>query len=176
MSRMGLWSAIAYMALSIGASAEQFDPGCQVPFHEIQGTHEFDDHCSIEGTKRNGGQLSASKKAENLAKNNFCASGQPLPMAFTTFVKLQAKTTDVHESDLEDRSASLSDLVTVTGKKYGEGTVVRYIAFVVHAKYSNVQQGSQDKKFGESVNCYRPDDEENDIHIMLGQSLDDEPC
>src|SRR5207245_3462768 len=50
------------------------------------------------------------------------------------------------------------------------------IAFVIHAKYSNVQRSKNDKKFGESVNCYRPSDEENDIHIMLGQSRDDEPC
>jgi hypothetical protein len=176
MRRICLWVAIAYVALTVSASAQQFDAGCEIPFHEIQGSHDFDDSCGIEGTKRDGGQLSASKKAENLAKNNFCASGKPLPIAFGTFLKLQGKTTDVHESDLEDRTESLSDLITVAGKKYGEGKVVRYVAFVVHAKYSNVQQGSKDKKFGESVNCYRPSEEENDIHIMLGQSLDDEPC
>jgi hypothetical protein len=175
MSRIGWWPAIAVAALAIGGYA-QFDPGCQLPFHEIQQSHEFDDSCGIEGTKRNGGQLSAAKKAENLAKNNFCASGQALPISLATFLKLQAKTTAVRESLLEDRSDELSDLVTVAGKKYGEGRVVRYIAFVVHAKYSNVQRGPKDNKFGESVNCYRPSEEENDIHIMLGQSPDDEPC
>jgi hypothetical protein len=31
-------------------------------------------------------------------------------------------------------------------------------------------------KFGESVNCYRPSDEENDIHIVLGQQTKADEC
>jgi hypothetical protein len=164
------------VTLEVGTAAQAFDPGCQVPFHDVQGSHDLDSNCGINGTKRDGGQLSDAKKAENEAKNNFCAPGQALPISLTTFLKLQGKTNDVRESDLDDRSSSLSDLVTVAGRKYGEGKVVRYVAFVIHAKYSNVKRSKNDMKFGESVNCYRPSNEENDIHIMLGQSRDDEPC
>src|SRR5215813_13448966 len=95
------------------AFAQDFEPGCPIPFHDIQGSHDFDENCGIEGTKRNGGQLSAAKKAENLAKNNFCASGQALPISMSTFLRLQTKTNDVRESELDDRSDELADLVTV---------------------------------------------------------------
>jgi hypothetical protein len=45
----------------------------------------------------------------------------------------------------------------------GEGSGVRLAAFVMDAHYSNVSKG-------ESVNCQQPGNENNDIHIVLGQN------
>jgi hypothetical protein len=166
----------ACMIFAVGALAQEFEAGCQLPFAKTQATHDIDETCGITGTKRDGGQLTSAKASANRAKNNFCATGQALPISLAIFLKLQDKTNSVRESDLDDRPAVLSNLVTVGGKRYGEGKVVRYVAYAIHTKYSNVKRSNKDTKFGESVNCYRPSDEENDIHFVLGQSLDDEPC
>lgn len=47
---------------------------------------------------------------------------------------------------------------------------MRLAAFVIDAHYSNVSSG-------ESVNCKMPGNENNDIHIVLGQNSNtDDPC
>jgi hypothetical protein len=69
----------------------------------------------------------------------------------------------------DDRSV-LKDIYTTSGgKKIGEGSVVRLVAFFVDAHYSNVSSG-------ESVNCKLHGKESNDIHIMLGQSTSAPAC
>ena len=64
----------------------------------------------------------------------------------------------------------LKDIYTTSGgKKIGEGSVLRLVAFLVDAHYSNVSSG-------ESVNCKLHGKESNDIHIMLGQSTSAAAC
>jgi len=174
--KMLCWQALFFWSLASTTYAQSFSPGCELPFKSIQESHEIDESCSIDGTKRDGGELSSVKLAENEAKNDFCNTNSPLPMLFSTFTKLQSAADDIAESSLDNRQAALSNLVTVNGKKYGEGKVVEYVAFIIHAKPSNVKRSKTATKFGESVNCYRQSEEENDIHIVLGRTLDDEPC
>ena len=52
----------------------------------------------------------------------------------------------------------------------GEGTLVRFAAFVLHARNSN-------KGAGEAVNCDLPAPEENDIHIeLVADANEDDAC
>lgn len=68
-----------------------------------------------------------------------------------------------------DRSV-LAKLATTSAGTIGEGTKVRLAAFVIDAHYSNVSHG-------ESVNCATPGPENNDIHIVLGEtSHEDDTC
>src|SRR5882724_11998237 len=44
------------------STGQGFDPGCALPFESIKQKHPvIDDSCSVDGTKRNGGNLSDSK-------------------------------------------------------------------------------------------------------------------
>ena len=56
------------------------------------------------------------------------------------------------------------------GIALGEGQQVRLVAFIVHAKYSNDTSG------GETVNCSKNKQENNDIHIALGRKATTEDC
>jgi len=164
------------LVAALPVHGQGFDPGCALPFESIKLEHPIiDSSCGMDGSARGGGAPTATKLAENHAKNNFCLSGNPKTITYSTFLKLGAATADIKESDLTDRASKLSDLVTVNGKKFGEGVLVRYVAFVLHAKASDTKRGNS-TTFGESVNCYRPSDEENDIHIMLARSSDEDTC
>jgi hypothetical protein len=152
-----------------------FEAGCDLPYQAIAEKHDvIDDSCPIDGSGRTK-PLSDVKIAEDRAKNSFCVTGSPVLIRYSTFLALGRQTADTKESELEDRQGKLANLVTVGGKKVGEGSLVRFVGFVVHAQYSDVKRGNS-SKYGEAVNCYRPSDEENDIHIMLGRTTDEDPC
>jgi hypothetical protein len=162
------------------SQGEAFDPGCTLPFASIEEKHPvIDDSCSIDGTKRDGGSLSDGKIAENHAKNNFCVTGTPVDITYGDLLQLESARRDVHDKDLPDaaaRKGQLSGVITVNGHKIGEGTLVRLVIHLIEAHYSDTQRSRSDTKFGESVNCYRPSNEENDIHIVLGQQTQDDEC
>jgi hypothetical protein len=157
-----------------------FDAGCTLPFDSIKQKHPIiDDSCSVDGSKRDGGELSQGKLAENHAKNNFCATGPPVDISYDDLLQLETARQDVHDSDLPDaaaRSAKLSNVISVNGHSIGEGTIVRLTIHLIEAHYADTKRSPNAKTFGESVNCYRPSDEENDIHIVLGQQTKDDEC
>ena len=66
------------------------------------------------------------------------------------------------ESKLPKDRSVLRDLVTINGKKIGEGTVVSLTATVFDARHSNVVFFNEN---GESVNCKSGEPSLNDIHI-----------
>lgn len=150
-------------------TAQEF-PGCPLPFDTIKESHPIDDGCGPEGKT----QSDANRK-QNIAKNNFCATGNPVRVTFQTFAKLQQMAEDQNVpfgsgQNLPDDRSPLKDLYSIpSGRKIGEGSLVRLVAFVVDAHFSNVSSG-------ESVNCKLHGRESNDIHIMLGQSRDAAPC
>ncbi len=150
--------------------AQTFNPGCTVPFDAIKEHHPIDDSCSIEGVGASDAHL-----AQNRAKNNFCAATAPIRISYNSFLRLQrtAEQKDIpfgsSNSLPEDRSA-LKDLYTTNaGIKLGEGSVVQFVAFIIDAHHSNLSKG-------ESVNCKRGGRENNDIHIELGRTPDEDPC
>ena len=157
-----------------------FDAGCTLPFDSIKQKHPIiDDSCSTDGSKRGGGELSPGKLAENHAKNNFCLTGAPLDISYDDLLQLETARQDVHDPDLPDaaaRNAKLTNVITVNGHGIGEGTLVRLIIHLIEAHYADTKRSVNATKFGESVNCYRPSNEENDIHIVLGQQTNADEC
>lgn len=161
-------------------AGQGFDPGCTLPFDSIKQKHPIiDDSCSLDGSKRDGGNLSAGKLAENHVKNNFCASSPPVDISYDDLIKMETARKDVHDPDLPDaaaRTAKLTNVITVNGHNVGEGTLVRLVIHLIEAHYADTKRSANATSFGESVNCYRPSDEENDIHIVLGQQPKDDEC
>jgi hypothetical protein len=157
-----------------------FDPGCPLPFDAIKQKHPIiDDSCSIDGSKRGGGNLSDAKLAENHVKNNFCLTGAPIDISYDDLLQLEAARQDVHDAELPDEAArkeKLANVITVNGQSIGEGTLVRLVIHLIEAHYSDTQRSPSATKFGESVNCNRPSKEENDIHIVLGQQTNADEC
>jgi len=163
-------AAVFLVVLSVSAAAQDaFVPGCSLPspLDEIKQHHTIDAKCGPQGT----GETEA-KEAQNVVKNNLCATGDPVVMTRELFKTLQQKARALKTAgQIEyggevvpaDRS-KLRDLVEVGGSKVGEGTVVRYVALVAEARHSNVDSG-------ESVNCGRRGAAANDIHIELVLAL-----
>jgi len=153
-----------------GAKATQDFPSCPLPFESIKESHPIDNTCGADGKTQ-----SEANREQNLAKNNFCATGDPVQLSLQTFAELQQTAEDQNisfgsaQNLPADRSVLKGLYKTSDGKKIGEGSVVRLVAYVVHAHYSNVSSG-------ESVNCKLHGKENNDIHIMLGQSTDTTDC
>src|SRR5207302_9201739 len=157
-------AAIACL-LSVSAFA-QFVPGCPLParYDEVQQHHPIDDTCHIDGPQNS----SAEKKSESSAKDDFCATGNPVTITVTTLKSLQGKVDakraagDKKFGKKADRS-ELADLVAVSGHDVGEGSLVRITGFILDAHYSNVGKG-------ETVNCKTGGQAFNDIHIVVASS------
>jgi hypothetical protein len=137
---------------------------CTLPFDTIKQTHAIDSSCEAAGTASSGPQ-----GAQNEAKNNFCATGTPANLKFSNFAQLQqaAQSAGIPfggPSNLPPDRSALHNLLPLPNQgSVGEGSVVRLAAFVMDAHYSNVSSG-------ESVNCQQPGNENNDIHIVLGEN------
>jgi hypothetical protein len=128
---------------------------CSLPFNGTENP-DIDTRCPI-----NGGGSSAAKQAQSRAKNNLCAGiGQPLRITYQDFIAKQKKADSLNVTNLLDRSPLTA---------LGEGAYVEYVAFIQDAHYSDVSSG-------EAVNCNIPGDSTNDIHIVLVQDPNDDPC
>jgi hypothetical protein len=155
------------------ARGEPFTPGCTIPFAAIAKTHPLDGSCSIEG------QGSAKSQLQNRAKNNFCAAGVPTILTYQNFKSLQTAANNAKNAGTTsfgcptclpaDRSP-LRDIFTLpNGTKVGEGSLVRYVGFIAHPRYSNTSGG-------EAVNCKKGTQGNNDIHVdMLRKPEGQEP-
>lgn len=144
--------------------------GCTLPFADIESENlAIDQTCSIDG---NSGD-DQGKRLESEQKNNFCVTGKPIPIDFDDFTQL-GTVADKDEGLRNKLKSSRSDLIDITkaknGASIGEGTLVRFVAFILDAHNSNVGKG-------ELVNCNRPEKEANDIHIELTKDpKDDDAC
>lgn len=145
----------------------------ELPFARIAETHEIDRRCPATG-KEDG---NIYHYAQNAAKNNFKAKGQPVALTIDDFTRLQqASQAQIDAGEIvlqgkypEDRTR-LRNLTKVHGKPVGEGTVVTLQAYVFSAQYANTKFS----KFsdgrparGEAVDCDNPELDWNDIHIAL---------
>jgi len=77
----------------VSVSAEPFTVDCQLPFENIKKHHPIDDNCAARGEVPDP-PVAANDPAhalQNQAKNNFCATGTPALVTFTSFKKLQQK-------------------------------------------------------------------------------------
>jgi hypothetical protein len=146
-----------------GRALADFEPPCTLPFAAIAQKHDIDEDCEAAGSATN-----AAHRAQNEAKNNFCASGDPVRVTYVVFKRLQSRVDELgipygHSSSLPSDRSQLRDLYVLDGVPIGEGTLVRYSAYVLAAHYSNTSKG-------ESVNCQRKKAENNDIHVVLGKT------
>jgi len=154
----------AGMLLASVASAD-FAPPCPLPFEAVKKHHSIDTTCP----KPEGNATGGLRKKANRAKNNFCATGSPVTVTDVTFRKLQTRAKAKHvpfgsDGTFPSSRDDLKDIYTTSdGASIVEGTVVRYVGFVIHAKHSNTDSG-------ESCNCGKPDSSNNDVHINLGRS------
>src|ERR1039458_6210482 len=177
--RRGLATAATMLPLALGLAGNMSTPGvstqarhgggntpiiisCALPFEAIKQTHAIDSSCEAPGTGSAGPQA-----AQNEAKNNFCATGSPVNLNFNNFAQLQQAAESANipfGGSLPPNRLALHNLLSLSNQgSVGEGSVVRVAAFVMDAHYSNVSKG-------ESVNCQQPGNENNDIHIVLGQN------
>jgi hypothetical protein len=135
------------------------------------------------GNKGNSATGSNSAK-QNEIKNRFClpsAPTTPFEIDFDTFDALQKAAQDKHipfgrkklpnsnetVEDLPPDRSLLVDLITVNGRKLGEGSLVTLEGFVFKAQHSNTFVFSGK---GESCNCNRKNLASNDIHIALSRT------
>lgn len=155
--------ALSTSLLTLSAWAGPFDPGCTLPFNALAERHPIDDSCDASGAATD-----AKQRAQNRAKNNFCVHGAPAKITFRTLVQLQQSTDNAGIRGLQSDRSVLANLRTTSdGRRIGEGTLVRLSAYIVDAHYSNVSKG-------ESVNCKQSGQENNDIHIALARTSDEE--
>jgi len=149
-------------------SGARFRPPCELPFASLAQRRPIDDSCDPDGSATTDPQ-----REQNKAKNNFCASGSPSRITFQTLTRLQQTAEDLdipHGSSNRlpaDRSVLHGILSSPDTGPIGEGSLVRLSAFLLDAHYSNVSKG-------ESVNCKETGQANNDIHIAVAASADEE--
>ena len=148
----------------------------KLPFEAIKGpSRNIDKQCGINGDLASNFSPVAK---QNIAKNNFCAQGKPIKIAFETFDQLQKAAEDknipFHKKGLPPNRAVLKDLLKIAGgKSLGEGVIVTLEGFVIDARHSNSKffvDSNGKPEDGENVNCNSGEIEDNDIHIELAAS------
>jgi len=165
-------TAVSLPVVRLAFAEEAFVPGCTLPWSAIAPKHDANSACPPEGKADK-----EPHQAQNRAKNNVCATAKPLTVTYDTFKALQKKAEDDEipfgsSNSLPGDRESLRDIYKMpSGKRIGEGSVVRYVGFISHPRYSNTGKGK-----GESVNCKLPDKENNDIHIDLVRQPGDPAC
>lgn len=160
-------SALMLLALFTGpaVNSQQFEPGCQMPFPDATGL-AIDASCPAEGDA-----TEPAHRAQNQAKNNFCAVGSPgvndaIRITVSSFDALQNSAEDLDvpfgsSNQLPpDRSVLQNIATNANGISIGEGSYVVYVGYVMHAKIAGK----------ESVNCHLGTVFNNDTHIHLGNS------
>jgi len=165
------WALLCALGLVVCLSSAfaQFRPPCDIPYERIA-TRGLD----IESCPAEGETEKATYKAQNIAKNNLCATGRPIPLTHSALKRLQKAVDDKKAAgDIArglpgDRSV-LANIATYNRKKIGEGTVVQYVGFVHKPRYSP-------KSGGESVNCKRARNEHKDIHVDVVRTKGEPAC
>jgi hypothetical protein len=161
--RFALVLLVVFSAFPLFAQkGTSFEPACDLPFDQDAVRHDFDDVCGVDGTGAN-----APKILQNHAKNNLCATGDPVLFTFVSFQKLEALVEDPGKGlgptfTVPKTRAKLVNIgyMTTGGEQAGEGTIVTLAAFIEEAHFADV--GS-----GEDVNCSTKGAESNDVHIAL---------
>jgi hypothetical protein len=134
---------------------------CTVPFADIETLRSIDKTCGIVG---NSPSTSPASQKQNRIKNNLCATGSPQDITAQDLVDLQKK---VDASGLKYSRDKLPADRTIL-ESLGEGKVVRVVALIDMARFSNTDTG-------ESVNCNKTGTS-NDIHIDLIGQMGQKKC
>lgn len=142
-------------------SADDFKlpPDCTLPFDNIATKPDPAAGCGFDGSGTGGAALTPDKVLEDHAKNNFCGDASDITtVSFSILKQMQAKAPP--KGPLASSRDSLHNFFQISGKKIGEGNVVRLLAFVKEAHISDCEAG-------EDVNCKTKGVPNNDFHIPL---------
>ena len=95
-SRFGVAAALALLLLNCprASKAQEFSPGCPLPFGNLAEHHPIDDSCAqMRGDVPDppAGPNDSAHALQNTVKNNLCATGVPISVTFFTFKQLQKK-------------------------------------------------------------------------------------
>lgn len=144
--------------------SQPFSAGCDSPSFPGADATPPDSVCDRPGS---GG----AEAAQNTAKNDFCASGDPQPMEFDDFKKLQTQVANNKSINWGDKNTPTRHKGPTTKRepleKMGEGNLVVVKGFVLIAR----QEGA------ESVNCGKNVSNEadyHDIHISIVPTADED--
>ena len=153
--------SLAYASAQTDNFSDHCKDGKALPFAPIELKHPIDGSCGIEGKKSS----SDASHSQNKAKNNFCEStAGDAPETFTPqmFIDLEHNTHVKSGTNQEpaDRTAL---------QHLGEGKIVRMKANLIEAHHADLGNG-------ESVNCGRPNEEDNDVHIAFGPTANAKEC
>jgi hypothetical protein len=165
-------SLVGILDVAIAATDDAFTLECKLPWAAVAPKRDANRSCPAEGKADK-----APHQAQNRAKNDLCATGTPVTITWDTFKALQKKAEDDGVSfgsanKLPDDRKVLRNIYKLpNGKRIGEGSIVTYVGFISHPRYSNTGKGK-----GESVNCKLPDRENNDIHVDLVKRPGDPAC
>jgi hypothetical protein len=178
MVRLAFMAVYTSLVVAIeSAGAQGLTPNCTLPFQSISKHHPIDDNCAARGEVPDP-PVAANDPAhalQNQAKNNFCATGTPALVTFTSFKKLQQKL-DMKVPEAKhwtrdklpaDRSVFLGVYTTSEGATIGEGTVVTFAGWLM-----KLRPGSK-----ESCNCGTTNGEGKevtDMHLVVISSSDRE--
>jgi hypothetical protein len=197
-SKIGLL-ILCFLVFAVSISAQKkfpFDKE-EMPFNGKPVEHDIDRDCSSEGTGKGNAQ-----QAQNRAKNNFAAKGEPVPIQILDIDRLEKATIlarncfakhashcdqlAIDEAGLPTDRGQLRNIATTgNGVKIGEGTIVVLEAAVMDSHYSNTKynlyknNGILSPGNGESVNCKNKLSsaiDRNDIHIALGAPGEKNEC
>ncbi len=157
-----------------GSAPQKFETKmADVPFARIAESHEIDRRCPATGKADNN----LYHYSQNAAKNNFTARGNPVPLKFSDFNRLQLTSEQqietgkiVLQGKYPENRQRLEKLIKVHGKSIGEGSVVSLQAYVFNANYANTKYSKLSDgrpARGEAVDCDNPELDWNDIHIAL---------
>lgn len=180
MKQMICYTVLLLLLLGSAVNAQpntKFEPGCKLPFEAIKGKGlGIDGDCGSTGNLT----LKSPPGKQNAAKNNFCATGEPIPVTFKTFDQLQIaaekKGIKFGKAGMPAKRDVLQKISTTGGKDLGEGVIVSLEGFVLDARHSNSKLFVDSKGVpsdGESVNCNSGELNRNDIHIELSETTDE---
>jgi hypothetical protein len=147
-----------------------FTPACTLPFDSIK-----QDGLAIDKRCGDSGCAAADTPGglQNMAKNNFCATGAAVTVTPDDLKQLQAdaKTKGVTfggESEVPTDRSVLQGF-DIGGKTVGEGTLVRMAVFIIETHPA-------DTSSGESVNCKLAGAPMNDVHMAMGLKYGANEC
>jgi len=122
---------------------DKFVLQCTPPWAAIapKESFEVDKQCPIEGKQSTNPKRPPMQKA----KNELCATGTPVLLTYPTFKALQKRADDKGipsggPNSLLDNRDDLKDIYKIpNGPRIGEGSVVRYVAFIGNPRYSKTR-------------------------------------
>lgn len=163
--------ALAALAAALAPAAfsqRVFQPDCELPIRNATAAGRFERQCGEEGAFKSPRSDKPAHRAQNRAKNNFCAAGRggtarPVPLTFALFDRLQRELVgrgiefgDAH-SFPEDRAVLRDFVRDDEGRRLGEGSYVELVGYVPHA----------DRAAAESVTCGFAASEFIDTHVNV---------